>query len=550
MATQRIGLGEWLPDQPGVVGGITVATNCYPTSTGYAPFPSEADFSAAAAEDLTSLVYAKDQSGTSKLFAAGKRKIYEVSSVGVLTDVWYTAATYAQSGTTTLTVTSVDHNWKTGDSAYLNFTSGTAADGQFTVTKLTDDTFSVITTLATTSGNVRVSSTELGYNTLTGNIFRFTKFGNRIIGTNFTERLQSYVADASSSFKNLSEDAPVAKFITVVRDFVVCAHIDASGTTKPYRVQWSGFNDETTWTSSQITQSDYQDIADGGHITGIRGGEFGLILMEKAIHRMSYIGTPLIFQFDNISRGKGCIAPGSVCQYEGLTFFLSDDGFYLCDGQQVVPIGAEKVDRFFFADADLDLTTMSSAADPVRKLVMWNYKNKFADRKMMVYNVVTKKWSYMAATADYISDASTASVTLEQLDSVSTSIDALSVTLDSGLYAGGKFFLGGTDGTKVITFNGAPKSAVIETGDIATGSMSLVTLARPQIDNGSATVAIASRQLLNEGVVFGADTSADSDNRVSLRGSGRQHRLRIKPTGNNWSMAVAVDVDITPMGVR
>ena len=550
MATQRIGLGEWLPDQPGVIGGITLAKNCYPTSTGYAPFPSEADFSAAAAEDLTSLVYAKDQSGTSKFFAAGKRKIYEVNSVGVLTDVWYTAATYAQTGTTTLTVTSVDHNWKTGDSAYLNFTSGTAVDGQFTLTKLTDDTFSVITTSATTSGNVRVSSTELGYNTLTGNIFRFTKFGNRIIGTNFTERLQSYVADASSSFKNLSEDAPVAKFITVVRDFVVCAHIDASGSTKPYRVQWSGFNDETTWTSSQITQSDFQDIADGGHITGIRGGEFGLILMEKAIHRMTYIGTPLIFQFDNISRGKGCIAPGSVCQYEGLTFFLSDDGFYVCDGQQVVPIGAEKVDRFFFNDADLDLSSMSSAADPVRKLVMWNYKDAFANRKLIVYSITTKKWSYMDATSDFISDASTASVTLEQLDSVNTSIDALAVTLDSALYFGGKFFIGGTDGTKVITFNGAPKAAVIETGDISTNTMSLINLARPQVDNGSATVAIASRLLLNEGVSFGSDVTADADNRIPLRGSGRYHRLRVKPTGANWSMAIAVDADINPMGSR
>lgn len=550
MPTQRIALGEWLPDQPGLVGGITTATNCYPTSTGYAPFPSEADFSAEAAENLTSLVYLKDQSGTSKLFAAGARKIYSVDSVGVLTDVWYTTATYAQTGTTTLTVTSVDHNWKTGDSAYLNFTSGTAADGQFTLTKVDDDTFTVTTTSATTSGNVRVSSTELGYNTLTGNIFRFTKFGNRIIGTNFTERLQSYVADASNSFKNLSEDAPVAKFITVVRDFVVCAHIDAAGNTKPYRVQWSGFNDETTWTTSQTTQSDFQDIADGGHITGIRGGEFGLILMEKAIHRMTYIGTPLIFQFDNISRGKGCIASGSICQYEGLTFFLSDDGFYVCDGQQVIPIGAEKVDRFFFSDADLDLTTMSSAADPIRKLVIWNYKDKFANRKMMAYNIVTKKWSYMAATSDYISDASTASVTLEQLDSISSSLDSLTVALDSALYAGGKFFLGGTDGTKVITFNGASKSAVIETGDIGTGSMSLVTLARPQIDNGSATVAIASRSLLNQGVVFGGDNTADTDNRVSLRSSGRQHRLRIKPTGDNWSMAVAVDVDITPMGTR
>jgi len=549
MPTQRVALGEWLPDQPGMVGGITVAKNCYPTSTGYAPFPLEADFSAEAAENLTSLVYAKDQSGTSKFFAAGIHKIYSIDSVGALTDVWYTAGTYAQSGTTTLTVTSVDHGWKTGDSVYLNFTSGTAADGQFTVTKLTADTFTVTTTSATTTGNVRISSTVNGYDTLSGNIFRFTKFGNRIIGTNFTERLQSYVADASNSFKNLSDTAPVAKFITVVRDFVVCAHIDA-GNILPYRVQWSGFNDETTWASSQITQADYQDIMDGGHITGIRGGEFGLILMEKAIHRMVYVGTPYIFQFDNISRGKGCIAPGSVCQYEGLTFFLSDDGFYMCDGQQVVPIGAEKVDRFFFNDADLDLSTMSSAADPVRKLVMWNYKDKFANRKMIVYSIITKKWSYMDATSDYISDASTASVTLKQLDSVSSSIDALTVPLDSALYFGGKFFLGGTDGTKVVTFNGLPKAAVIETGDISTGNMSLVTLARPQVDNGSATVAIASRSLLSQGVDFGNDTAASTDNRVSLRGSGRYHRLRVKPTGDNWNMAVAVDVDITPMGDR
>ena len=549
MPTQRIGLGEWLPDQPGMVGGITVAKNCYPTSTGYAPFPAEADFSAAAGENLTSLVYAKDQSGTSKFFAAGLHKIYEVDSVGALTDVWYTAGTYAQSGSTTLTVTSVDHGWKTGDSLYLNFTSGTATDGQFTITKINADSFTVTTTSATTTGNVRISSTINGYDTLSGNIFRFTKFGNRIIGTNFTERLQSYVADASNSFKNLSDDAPVAKFITVVRDFVVCAHIDA-GNILPYRVQWSGFNDETTWASSQITQADYQDIMDGGHITGIRGGEFGLILMEKAIHRMVYVGTPYIFQFDNISRGKGCIAPGSVCQYEGLTFFLSDDGFYMCDGQQVMPIGAEKVDRFFFGDADLDLSTMSSAADPVRKLVMWNYKDKFANRKLIVYSIITKKWSYMDATSDYISDASTASVTLEQLDSVSTSIDALVVPLDSALYFGGKFFLGGTDGTKVITFNGLAKDAVIETGDVGTGAMSLVTLARPQVDNGSATVAIASRALLNEGVDFGDDSAADSDNRVSLRSSGRHHRLRVKPTGDNWSMAVAVDVDINPMGSR
>jgi hypothetical protein len=422
-------------------------------------------------------------------------------------------------------------------------------DGQFTVTKLTADTFTVTTTSATTSGNVRISATIIGFNTPSNQRIRFTKYGNRIIAANFGDRLQSYVADSSESFKNLSDDAPVAKFVTVVRDFVVCANIDG-GATGPFKVQWSGINDETTWTSSQITQSDYQIIVDGGHITGVRGGEFGLILLEKSIVRMSYIGTPFIFQFDNISREKGCIASGSVTQYQGLTFFLSDDGFYMCDGQQVVAIGAEKIDRFFFNDADPDFTTMSAAVDPIRKLVIWNYKSKFAERKLIVYSFTTKKWSVMMATSDYISDATTASVTLEQLDSINASIDALNVSLDANIFVGGKYFLGGTSGTKVVTFNGPNKAATIETGDISVGGRSLVNLARPQVDNGSATVALASRTLLNEQVTFGTATAADSDNRVSLRGSGNYHRIQVNPTGSNWRMAVAVDIDVIPMGTR
>jgi len=549
MPTQRISLGEWLPDQPGLTGALTVAKNCYPVTAGYGAFPSEANFSAAAAEDLTSLIYAKDQSGTTKLFAAGLHKIYSVDSVGALTGVFSYTGTYAQTGTTTLTVTSIAHKLKTGDSVYLNFTSGTAVDAQFTVTKITVDVFTIITTSATTSGNVTISSVADGFDTQEGQRFRFTLFGNQIIGTNFTERLQVFSADGSSSFKNLSDSAPIAKFITVVRDFVVCAHTDESGTTRPYRVRWSAINDETDWVESVNTQSDFQDIPDGGHITGIRGGEFGIILLEKSISRMSYAGTPFIFQFDNISRGKGCIASGSVCQYQGLTFFLSDDGFYVCDGQKVTPIGAEKVDRFFFNDANLDFTTMSAAADPIRKMIMWNYLSTDGTRKMIVYNFTISRWAYMETTSDYISDASTASVTLEQLDSVNASIDALLVSMDSGLYAGGKYFLGGTDGTRVITFTGANKSAVLETGDIDAGR-SIVMLARPLVDNGSASVSVASRTLLTQSLSYSTAAAADTDNRVSLRSSGKYHRMRMQPTGDNWKTALGLDIDVVQQGIR
>ena len=163
----------------------------------------------------------------------------------------------------------------------------------------------------------------------------------------------------------------------------------------------SGLNDETTWTSSQVTQSDYQDLPDGGQIVGIRGGEFGVIFLERAIYRMTYIGTPFVFQFDNISRNKGCSVAGSIAQYAGITFYLSDDGFYMCDGQQVLPIGSEKVDRWFFANASAsDFPNMSAAVDPLRKLVLWNFLGIDGTRKLVIYNFATKKWTYAIAGSD------------------------------------------------------------------------------------------------------------------------------------------------------
>ena len=402
----------------------------------------------------------------------------------------------------------------------------------------------------TVSGSGTLTQVNTGLTTGNNDRVRFTQFGKSVIICNNSNKLKSWVLGTSTTFAEVSASAPIAKFITVVRDFVVCANT-LETTQQQYRVRWSAINDETDWVENVNTQSDYQDIPDGGQIMGIRGGEFGLVLLERSIHRMTYVGTPFIFQFDNISRNKGCMVSGSVAQYQGITFFLSDDGFYMCDGQQVVPIGAEKVDRFFLSDAsEAEYNSMSAAIDPVRKLVIWNYKSVDATRKLMIYNFQTKKWTYGDANTDYLGEASSGASTLEELDSISGSIDALTTSLDSLLYIGGKYFLGGTYGTRVYSFTGANLTGSIATGDIDVGANSVVTLARPIVDNGSGSLSVASRTLLNQSVTYGTSTAADSENRVSLRSAGRYHRLKLVPTGANWKTAVAVDVDITPQGVR
>jgi len=407
------------------------------------------------------------------------------------------------------------------------------------------------TKIYTVSGVGAITAVKTGLTTASADKVRFTQFGKTVIACNNAEKLQAWTLGTSTSFADLSATAPIAKYLTVVRDFVVVANTYESSAQQQYRVRWSAINNETDWTEDVTTQSDYQDIPDGGQIVGIRGGEFGLVFLERAIHRMTYVGTPFIFQFDNISRGKGCMVAGSIAQYQGITFFLSDDGFYMCDGQNVTPIGAEKIDRYFIENAsDSDYGTMSAAVDPIRKLVIWNYKTVNGNRNVLIYNFKTQKWTYGDAGTDYLSEASTSSVTLEQLDSISGSIDALTTSLDSRLYVGGKYFLGGTLGAYVMSFTGANQTAVISTGDLDIGANSVVTLARPIVDNGSANVAIASRTLLNQEVTFNTAVAASSENRVPLRSAGRYHRLKVTPTGANWNNAVSVDVDVSPQGVR
>jgi hypothetical protein len=78
---------------------------------------------------------------------------------------------------------------------------------------------------------------------------------------------------------------------------------------------------------------------------------------------------------------------------------------------------------------------------------------------------------------------------------------------------------------------------------------SIAKTAWPQIDGGSADIAVASRFRLDEDVVFGSNVSATSENRVSLRSVGRYHRVRVKPTGN-WTTIMAIDLELQPVGRR
>ena len=390
-----------------------------------------------------------------------------------------------------------------------------------------------------------------GYSTPPGQRWKFTQFGEVLIAANGSNKIQGYNLNTSTTFDNLSADAPEARHVTVVRDFVVAGHIN-SATPYPNRVQWSALNDESSWTPSATTQSDYQDIPDGGTIVGVTGGEFGLVLMDRSIYRMSYVGSPLVFQFDNITRNLGCYEANSVIQYAGMTFFLADDGFYACDGQTILPIGNEKVNRYFYNNVNEgNLSEMSAAVDPSKKLIIWAYPsiNSGTADSLLIYNFQTQKWSSGTTTANRIASSSTPSYELEDMDTFGSLEDILT-SFDSRLWVGGKLQFAGVTDKKIVTFTGANATAYLETGDIEIpGSTSAITMVKPLVDNGSGDIAVATRRLLNQNIEYGTQSASDAENRVSIRSIGRYHRLQLSPTGS-WTTAIGMDIELNGLGTR
>ena len=389
-----------------------------------------------------------------------------------------------------------------------------------------------------------------GYSTPTEQKWRFTQFGNVLIGANAQAKLQYWTLGTSTLWADLAAAAPTARYLTVVRDFVVTGY--TSGT-DPQKVQWSGINDETAWTTTSTNQSDYQVIPDGGSVQGITGGEFGLVLMERSIYRMSYVGTPSIFQFDNISRNLGCFEPNSVVQYQGVTYFLSDDGFYACNGTQVVGIGSEKVDRYFFSDLDEAYSyKMSATVDPIKNLVVWAYPSAGSNGtvdSLIIYNFETKRWSRGEVSVAFVAQSATPAYTLEALDAFGT-VDTISTSFDSRIWTGGKTQFVGGSGAKIVTFSGSSLTGTIQTGDLeAPGQTSTINMSRPLVDGGAADVAFATRNRLVDAISFGSYTSADSEGRAAFRTTGRYHRLSVQPSGS-WTTAIGIDFDLLPAGRR
>jgi hypothetical protein len=414
--------------------------------------------------------------------------------------------------------------------------------------------------------------------------WQMTSFGNRVIATNYTDPVQTYLAGVDSAFSELSTAAPRAKFACVIRDFLMLGNtVDSRDGAVPYRLAWPAIGDPTNWpvpgTNIAIElQSDYQDLVqtDLGAITQVVGGHLsaadGAALCERGIYRIQYSGSPSIFSFAVAEGASGTDAPLSVVMrrlansngvVNSVIYYLGSDGFYAFDGSSSTAIGAQKVDRTFFADLDVNfLRNVMGTWDPSRKLVLWFYhgaSNNGLFNRCLIYNWELSRWSLVDLTpipVEWVEaiSYSTGGYNLDQLD-VFGNLEQLQFSFDSLAWTGGNAVVAWFDSNHVQNFVTGPAMAPT----IATTEAQLfpdrrarITGVRPLHDASvPASVAVGTREMVRQTIVYQGAVPENILGNCPQRCTGRYVRFRMTlPAGANFNFLQGVDVAARPEGIR
>jgi len=392
------------------------------------------------------------------------------------------------------------------------------------------------------------------------NLWRFTQFGTLAIAVNGVDAPQKFDLSVGTNWTALGGSPPVGTFVATVRDFVVMGKIGSA----PQRVQWSALNNAESWTPSLTTQADRQDLPDGGNVTGLVGGEVGLIFQETSIRRMTYEGAPIVFRIDKIANDIGASVSGSVAGLLDMAFFLHKSGFYMVrNGQTITPIGRGKVDRTFWAEFDeTNHFRTSSAIDPVRGLYVFSYPANDATNgtpnRLLIYNWHTGRWSRAVLSCELVfGGVSQQAYTLEQLDPFGT-LETLPYSLDSSYWTGPLSLLLFAFDTahRSGSFSGPTLAATVETGEFNPvadqGRRSIIRGCRPLIDGGNPQIQVGARETQQSGVSYAAESGLTASGLAPVYCSGRYFRVRARqPAGAVWSNMQGIDdLDVRPAGLQ
>lgn len=411
--------------------------------------------------------------------------------------------------------------------------------------------------------------TEKGTGFSTSQTWEFAAFADTLIATNYDDAIQSITIGSGGNFAAhiTSTNKPMARHMAVVRNFLVLGNTnDTTDGVKTSRLWWSAIGDSTDFDPDAATQSDFEDLKEGGAVQRVVGGaDYGVIFQENLIRRLEYVGSPLVFDPVPVDRERGTPIPGSVVAQGRRVYYISEEGFFVFTGSQSIPIGANRYDRRFWNQFDIgNADRVYSAIDRINKLVCWTFPGEGSSgepNKLVVYNWVNDRFAEIDIEAQILVNAFTQGFTLEELDTINNDLDALTPSLDSDQWKGGDINFAAFDNqNRLALFTGDNLEAILDTGEfqLGRGRRGYIDFVRALVEEeagatvppSSIQLALGSRNLLTDAPTFSGFVVPQSDGLHSFSSNARYHRVRLKVlAGATWEHALGVEVTGSVQGL-
>lgn len=381
----------------------------------------------------------------------------------------------------------------------------------------------------------------------------FAQFNDYVIATAQNNAPQ-YLSDIDTddTWSALPGSPPTAKRCAKVGEFLMLGNL----ANEPNAIQWSQYNNPTaTWGTSRRNQSGKAYLPqEFGEVMRIVGGRYPLVFQDRGISRLSYVGSPIVWRRDDVTAERGTIAPFSVVPIGFLTYFLSQDGFYVTNGSQVEPIGTQRVNEWFFDVVDqASIYNVQGAVDWQNECVIWSFSSNGTtfDRKI-IFSPSENRWSSATITTEWIVESQTDAWTLEDVGTAYPSIETVPVSLDAKFWSATNRTLGAFIGAEYGTFSGLPLEATWQTGSAqpSPNQSAFVSEVVPVIDADSWDMTARLMAWDNRNVMrASASVAAGNQGFIPVSAEGKKVAVEMtKPAGSYWSGAQGVQVRVEPAG--
>ena len=243
------------------------------------------------------------------------------------------------------------------------------------------------------AGKMTIGSEEITYTGITS-----TTFTGCVRGANST-------AAASHSDNASVTITTRCKSLRAFRSFLISLNITKDNVNFPRLVKWSTEAATqtlpTSWneTTSTVDAGEFE-LADtkGAILDGLPLRDSFMIYKEDAVFSMTFVGTPFIFAFRQLSPTIGAIAKNCVAEFDGGHAIFGKGNFYVNDGQRMKPILPMKLKEYVFQSIDGQQTDKSFVvADYGRNEILFCFTSDGGGtnfpNKAVVWNYVTNTFT-------------------------------------------------------------------------------------------------------------------------------------------------------------